>query len=429
MTLSYISVQKRRSRLLDIYYLICRLCLSYGAYGGGFLISIDTSVYYQPRSAPVSYWKKMTSKTVCYLYDDKQPQHCLETGPCTSIPLALDKRVSKTPNIGVDFRGWLDPIPAAGTDIHASGIELYQITVNEVTVSNTVLKVGTSAVFTHSVDMNGHRITLDMPTGTPKLYCVSLGVKDFADNVKQARQFFLYDESSFITSRPDKNFYVSSAMEASNYLWHVPGQDVCLDWKDYFYNQFYMDNNLLLPVEPDPHGLINGIYEQTSGTLPVSGTPNVYGIIKFMFSFSKNNATFSDATEVSNFLDQTLCTTLDLYDGDTYILKILAIDIADNFYSEDRVLYIDGSAPHIENIGLEKDGYRELFVHDQTDLSKMDLQFDAYDPHSGIKTVEWFFGITDYNDPIASGTIGVNITYPVSITKIQSTQSTSKNVA
>ena len=285
---------------------------------------------------------------------------------------------------------------------------------NEVSVSNTMLKVGFNAVFTKSVSMDEHRMTLNIPPGTPKLFCVTLEVKDHADNVKHARRFYLYDESSFITSRPDKQFYATSAIEESDYHWHLPNEDICLDWKDYFYNQFYMDNNLLLPVEPDPNGFVNGIYEQTSGTLPVSGTPNVNGIVEFMFSYSKNNATFSSETEVSNFLDQTLCTTLDLNDGDTYILKIRAIDIASNTYSEERIVYIDGSVPHVDNIGLEKDGYRQLYVHDQTDLSKMDLQFDAYDPHSGIKTVEWFFGITDYNDVVDSGAIGVNTLLQVS---------------
>ena len=93
--------------------------------------------------------------------------------------------------------------------------------------------------------------------------------------------------------------------------------------------------------------------------------------------------------------------------GDSLALKINAVDIAGNSYNEERAIHIDGSPPVIENIGLVKDGYRQLSVHDHVDLSKMNLEFDAYDPHSGIKTVEWSFGILDYSDVVESGTIVV----------------------
>ena len=392
------------------YYIIslhCSLCLKYIAKGGGFLISIDTSQPSRPLSQPKPYRKTSTTRTICYRYDDTKPEHCSQKGTCTSAPLQLQTRVSTTPNIRVTWQGWTDPIPPGGQAIHASLIESYQITVNEVSGPKDSLQTSTTIEFTKKVSANVSQLTLNITSDKPKLYCVTLEVKDVADNVRQARRFFLFDNTSFITSRSDKPFYISSASVGTNYTWQTHHNDICLKWEDHFYNRFYLDNPLLSRIEPDPFGFISGVYEQTTGLLPVSGTPNVYGITQFKFSYALGNTTYSTEMEVPNFKGQHICKSLPLKDGDTYRLKIKAVDIANHILSEERNVSIDRSVPHIENIELVKDGYKKLFVHDQVDLSKMRLQFEAYDPHSGIETVEWFFGISDYSANIDSGAIGV----------------------
>ena len=373
------------------------------AYGGGYLKKYDIYTSYY---TDVPYQKAMATTTICYRYDDAAPKHCLETNTCLTDPLTLSTRITTNPNIDVYFEGWFDPVPAGGSQVHASSIESYQVTVNEVAGSVT-LQVDTSVVFTKKVNMTESSVTLNITSDSPKLYCVTLEVKDFANNVGQARRFFLFDNSTYIASRPDKEFYVSSAAVGTNYLWQINHNDVCASWKDHFYNEFYLNNNLLGEVEPDPHGFISGVYEQNSGILPVSGTQNVYGIVSFMFSFARNNSSFSSERDVPDFENQTYCENLNVSDGDVITLKIRAIDIANHALSEERVVKIDASEPHIEEIGLVKDGYRKLYVHDQVDLSEMDLQFDAYDPHSGIKTVEWFFGILNASDIVDSGALAV----------------------
>ena len=278
---------------------------------------------------------------------------------------------------------------------------------NEVSGPKHALQVSTNVKFTKKVSANVSQLTLNLTSNLPKLYSVMLEVKDVADNVRQARRFFLFDNSTFITTRSDKPFLVYSASVGTNYTWQTHHNDICLNWEDHFYNRFYLDNPLLSRIEPDPFGYISGVYEQRTGLLPVSGTPNVYGITQFMFSFALENATFSTESAVPNFEQQRLCKSLSVKDGDTYRLKIRATDIASHTLSEERIIFIDRSVPHIENIELVKDGYKKLFVHDQVDLSKMTLQFEAYDPHSGIKTVEWFFGVSDYSANLDSGAIGV----------------------
>jgi hypothetical protein len=60
-----------------------------------------------------------------------------------------------------------------------------------------------------------------------------------------------------------------------------------------------------------------------------------------------------------------------------------------------------------------KNGVKSLFVHNDMDLSKMNLSFDALDPHSGILNIDWTFGILD------SGVIlGFQKNGPVHIEKV-----------
>ena len=382
--------------------------MKYVAKGGGHLISIDTSKADRPRSQPKPYQKKTSTKSVCYRYDDTEPQHCQENNHCSLEPIRLETRISRTPNIKVRWHGWTDPVPAGGQPRHASSIESYEITVNEVSGREDALKVNRAVVFTKKINAFIAELTLNITSQKPKLFCVTLEVKDVADNVKQARRFFLYDNATNISSRKDKPFYVESASADTNYTWQTHHNDICLNWYDHFFNKFYLENPLLSRILPDQFGLISGIYEQNTGILPVSGTTNVYGITRFMFSVALDNAPFSIETEVPDFQTQHFCTILHPNDGDTYRLNIRAVDIVNNTLSEEKTLYIDRSIPHIENIELVKDGYRKLFVHDQIDLSKMNLQFDAFDLHSGIRTVEWSFGIADYSNSLDSGAIAVN---------------------
>ena len=109
-----------------------------------------------------------------------------------------------------------------------------------------------------------------------------------------------------------------------------------------------------------------------------------------------------------DFTNQTICKSFDLKDGETYTLRIRAVDIVNNTFSESRVVHIDRSPPHIHNIGLIKNGIKHLFVHDQTDLSKMNITFAALDPHSGLLNIEWWFGLSDYGSELGNGTTKPN---------------------
>ena len=57
-------------------------------------------------------------------------------------------------------------------------------------------------------------------------------------------------------------------------------EDICVNWTGRFLNKAMKQNNFLSTIKPN-HSIITGHYEQTTGLLPVSGTDNVDGVVKF----------------------------------------------------------------------------------------------------------------------------------------------------
>ena len=380
------------------------LCLWFYANGGGFL---KTTAY----PFPNVYDKTEILVKRCYLYDASAPVHCTETPEyeqCNldSNPLVLETRISQSTNIDVQWQGWIDAYSSDGNSVHNSGIELFTVIVNEMMNSNDVLMLDTGVMFTKTVDSSTTQLTLDIPTpSTPKLYCVTLEVKDYADNVGKARRFFLYDNTSNLSHSNDENkFYFSSATAESEYKWQSNTTDFCVTWKDYFYNQFYLETNMLAAIEPYPHGDISGMYEQVDGVLPVSGTPSIHGIVKFALSYAENDGPFSSEIEVPDIQSQTYCGKLNpnVYE---VTVKVRAVDILGNEFSDNRTVYVDATEAVLEKVGLVRGGLRMLTVHHDTDLSTMDLQIDTYDPESGIKLIEWEFGESDQEQVLDDGTM------------------------
>ncbi|XP_052789886.1 uncharacterized protein LOC128224179 [Mya arenaria] len=369
------------------------LCLQYEVKGGGYLKAKDThhTVY-----SAKPYRKNVEQRTVCYRYDSQPPEHCSKLSTCDSDPLYFDKRITRAYFHKVEFEGWVDPVPQGGVLRTASSIESYEIRVNEVLPSKGTLKVDyTTNVLSTMVNHTVTNMYLNLTSVAPRLYCLTLEVKDVADNVRQCRRFILYDNTSSIQIWNEKPFRFTSSSPDTDYTWQTHHNDVCISWKDYFYNDFYIHNELLNPIEPDPHGLITGSYEQITGEIPASGTTNVYGIIAYHVFWSKNHGSFSVEKPVPSFTNQSFCIDLNVKDGETYTLKVKAIDIVGNTLSDNLTVFIDRSVPHLNNIWLERDGYKMLYVHNSTDLSKMKMTFDALDPHSGLSKIHWTFGIAD----------------------------------
>lgn len=380
----------------------CRLCLTYVAKAGGYLIARNIATR---STSSVEYSKVTETRTLCYRFDDQSPQHCAEHGHCSNEPLSLSSRITRSNTIIVSFKNWSDPLPAGGYSSQASSIESYTVTMSEVIPSEG--QVERKAVFTKTVKSNINRLTIKINSTTPVLYRILLEVKDVADNVAFARRFLLYDNTSKIeTSDKKSTFFVKSASPDTNFVWQTHHHEICLSWTDYFFNRFYLENDLFGPVKEE-YG-IKGVHEQSSGLLPVRGTPNVHGIVQFKISWQVNNGSHTKPVTVRNFQNQTFCRLFPNKDGDFYQFKVTPIDIVGNTYSDQRRVQIDKSNPVVNNIWLTAKGYHRLFFHNSKDLSLMQLTFEAFDPHSGLHTVHWTFGIRDTKTKLSDGYLAVS---------------------
>jgi len=276
----------------------------------------------------------------------------------------------------------------------ASKIEIYEIRVNEVLPSKGIHKVNyTTNFLSMKVNPSFTEMTLNLTSDKPRLYCLTLEVKDVADNIRQCRRFILVDETTSIETKPDQPFTFTSASPDTGYTWQTHHDEICLAWKDYFVNKFYFDNELFNGVEADPHGLITGMYEQISGELPVSGTPNVHGIVKYMVSWQFNERLFTQEIEVPDFQNQTFCQMLPVIDGDKYKVIVRPVDIVGNTYKASRTVFIDKSAPIVNELCIHNTTQKDQCITWMSDTDRLFLTFEGYDNHSGILHMEWFFGM------------------------------------
>ena len=375
-----------------IITIFTRLCLDYEAKGGGYLIAKDRRNNTILPAVP--YTKTVSNRRICYRFDDVPPEHCSVTGTCSTEPLYIDQRISRNSIHSVRFTGWSDPIPTGGTSMTASTIVSYEIRVNEVIPSRGVHKVDyTTNVMSTKVNHTTTEVTFELNNDNPHLYCLTLEVKDVADNVRRCRRFLLTDNTTFIETHPDRHFFFTSASSDTGFTWQIHLNDICLSWKDYFLNKFYFDNELFNGVEADPYGLITGTYEQLSGELPVSGTRNVHGIVNFFVSWKFNDRPFTPEVEVPGFLNQTFCKLLPVKDGDTYTFIVRPVDIVGSTYKDSRTVFIDMSAPLVTDLCIHNKTDKEHCKSLISDTELLFLTFEGYDNHSGILQIEWVFGM------------------------------------
>ncbi|XP_046569973.1 uncharacterized protein LOC124278290 [Haliotis rubra] len=309
--------------------------------------------------------------------------------------------------VHVKTSGWTDPVPTGGKADAASGLKYTKIQVLETEHKGNVIDV----IYTplKGLDLKyDNRFELDIPIHLPNkygLYAVILEVHDTAGNIKSVRRLVLYDNSSKLMTDSSKPLQVVSATQKSSFKWQTNLAPVCIDWKGRYSNDEMRDNNLLEPVRPQVE-VVAG-YDQTTGILPISGTPNVDGIVEAKYSVSVDYGVRSNWELVPNFINQSLCISPKLLDGQTYNISIRFKDIVSNSIEESVRVYIDSTVPDISNMWLVKDGNKQVYVHDSLDLSTMLLQFDVSDPHSGIVYVEWYLGTKDSSDDLGHGVLPV----------------------
>ncbi|XP_061177742.1 uncharacterized protein LOC133186525 [Saccostrea echinata] len=379
-----------------------QFCMNFASYGGGYMITKD---FNNNKAGYHIYPSTKSSHDVCMRYDSTPPKHCLEDFSCKNNEhILFDNRITRTSEIKLDMAGWFDPYPVL--PIQASGIKSFEVNIHDVQeVDSTTLAMGEKSLLTLRVDEKHN--TIRLPSKQPALYGVSLEVLDGAGNFKKARRFVLFDNSSRLLVDSSKKLFLSSGNPATNYTWQTHHGDLCTTWKDRYHNSHNINYNLLRKINPDFYKLYKGIYEQLTGQLPVNGTLNFNGVVGTRYLTSCDGTTIQNIT-LPNFLNQQTCQKYNLKDGQTYAISVIPVDVIQNSLKETITIHIDASVPDIMDISLEKDSVRKLFVHNSSDLSGMNITFEAFDIHSGIHSIEWMLGTTNDNGDLGKGAISVH---------------------
>ena len=350
---------------------------------------------------------------MCLNYDNAIPIHCLanHSAPCNKLLIGLSSRITKTATLSLILGdGWEDPWPKDGLPKHASGIKKFILEVHDVITKGTVLEVDKKSlnppIKEEILITMAHNISFILPKA-PALYCTMLEIHDIAGNVRFARRFVLFDNTSTIEINERDPLRVTSATRITGYKWQVVYGLICLSWKGRYYNSYYIHNNLLASIKPDTDNGITGVYDQQTGKLPVNGTRSIHGLTGFIFSYSLNNGSYTPETYVSHFGKESICFNFSLSDGDTYTFRITAEDVMENRLAENVTVHIDSTVPDISNMWLVRNKTKELYVHHSVDMSHMVLQFEAMDPHSGIYSVQWFLGTQVNASDIGMGALPV----------------------
>nr|KAG5706423.1 hypothetical protein BaRGS_032816 [Batillaria attramentaria] len=167
-------------------------------------------------------------------------------------------------------------------------------------------------------------------------------------------------------------------------------QKVCVNWKGRFYNNELRNNDFLKPVKPDNGREIHGDYDQQSGLLPVNGTDNVMGIVKFEMAWSRDNSERTPWVVVHDLHAQTTCVQEPIKDGETYDVWIRATDIMDNNKCEIHRYLLDFIHLASTNASIRKHNREYYITITATNNAilhsrqMIDILIDASPPTEGV---------------------------------------------
>ncbi|XP_062588081.1 uncharacterized protein LOC134249747 [Saccostrea cucullata] len=383
------------------------LCYTFLAVGKGYL---QTTVLHDPnKPLPREYYNEtVTTRELCFWFDNLQPLHCKVTRECNNLDvIQIPNSITKSPFVTVGIKGWKDMDNFKGKHINASGISEYEITVYGIHGDGALLKADISADKSNTRTSNTPT-PMHIELSTCGLYEIHLEIKDNSGegNVQIARRFVLFDNCSDVHKDPQKNLFIATADLSSSRTWQTQKTELCFDWTGRFYNTLHKKTNLLKPIERK--SLIAEEYEDNEYPLPRNGTVNLDGIIEFNFTITVNGNKRIINQMHENVMMPKHCTNLTLLDGDSVSVDVFATDIMGNSNNDSVTVHIDTSVPEITDMGLNNGDFKGLFVHNAIELSKMKMILTIQDLHSGLRSIQWYFGTTLGEMDIGNGSLAVN---------------------
>ena len=163
----------------------------------------------------------------------------------------------------------------------------YELEIRDVLYTPTELYADWKSIISH-ITPQGGLLNVTLPDrGQPHMFALYLWAIDSTQesgNFRIARRFVLVDNTSKVTTSEQHPINIITANPDSDFEWQIRLIPVILDWTNHFYNSWHVHTNLLLPIREETntgHPIV-GVFEQETGKLPVSGTPNVHGLVNCM---------------------------------------------------------------------------------------------------------------------------------------------------
>ncbi|XP_063415906.1 uncharacterized protein LOC134697555 [Mytilus trossulus] len=338
-----------------------------------------------------------------YHWDLVDPVHCSVTSgtSCSSfVSTATD--ITNDPSITFTWGGWSDAL---------AGIDRFEYDMFKLKDVGTELVDGMDKKQSNAnVPATDSSVTLVMTE--PGMYSLHMTAVDKAGNYMTGRALFLFDDESVVDKQGDPT-YCPTASEDTSYIWVVVDTlKVKVQFKDRFINTRHKHNKWLNRVQTyNPQKVT---YEDLYGNRTNEPISNMHAIVDFQVSFEVHSApgTLKDSralTSISQIKNQYDILTLNWADGDRLTSTVKAFDVLREYNEETIVIYRDATPPLLENLWLTKGDRLNISVHSLEDFTKMTIEWEAYDMHSGLASVNWKLfdhktgDVHGYEDIIAQG--------------------------
>ncbi|XP_019633113.1 PREDICTED: uncharacterized protein LOC109476570 [Branchiostoma belcheri] len=316
------------------------------------------------------------------------------------------------------WSGWGD----TGSGIQNYHVEVYRM---DHTQGDTLREIFT-AMYEASLESTVSEYAVNLAGEDPGVFSVVLIVEDASGgnevgNLKRARRFFIFDDSSDITIDEEAglaevgDMWLSTALEETDFVWQANlDQEIVLQYQDHFIQHTHHNGKFLNGIREFP--LLDNDYDDVD-TTDRSRQPidNEQGIVKFETSVHVDHAGGTTKqpgtwTDVDDLHAGTQSFTVAREDGDTVTVYTRATDIVGNQQTDDVSIHIDSSPPIIEDFWLEKNGVEGITVHNARELYDCLVKFTAYDIHSGLYTISWeLVDMADESVVHGSGDLAVQV--------------------
>lgn len=364
---------------------------------GGYLdvLNLDTSTVAR------HYYRGMpTIGLATFIIDIQGPTHCSLVSSIDCLPgqgiLNLGGEIVEEDLITALWGGWID-VP--------SGITHYEFRVYPLQLSGDMLiEVDMSlnlTTYEHQNIATLYEDTTILPSEGP--YAFILKTLDLAGNVRLARRLLLFDNTSTVEVDLASPLQFTSAVPETGYQWQNSTNDpLIIRGVGHFYNTNLRTTNYLAPVANSSVGDIDPEFDHPleSGRYPRSGTINAQGIVQVLYNVivdREGGQSSQSSTQPTDFpyetddvaIEAVEIVDTDLTDGDSVTVWFQVTDFRFQSSFDSAVVHIDSTPPALQDLWLEWNGDTGLNLHGTDSLLDLTIQFQTFDVHSGIYSVEW----------------------------------------